>query len=178
MHAIGSQKAPPLGQPAILRGISPKIPHILCTLQFDMPPGVPHFIRHILFLPSLYLMAPQRVRKTVTPAEAGVQNLLKALDSRLRGNDRKGWFLTSYEFITLGYWELSVGHWELGIRHWLPASLPARKAYRPEGRAYSSERHCPCRCPSSVPVCLDLSGRSSESVDRCLCAYHSVSTPS
>jgi len=28
--------------------------------------------------------------KTVTPAEAGVQNSLKLLDSRFRGNDKNG----------------------------------------------------------------------------------------
>jgi hypothetical protein len=36
-------------------------------------------------------------RKVVTPAEAGVQKSLLGLDSRLRGNDRKGHFLTSCE---------------------------------------------------------------------------------
>jgi len=35
--------------------------------------------------------------KVVTPAEAGVQKSLLGLDSRLRGNDRKGHFLTSCE---------------------------------------------------------------------------------
>jgi hypothetical protein len=29
-------------------------------------------------------------RKTVIPVKAGIQNLLKKLDSRLRGNDKKG----------------------------------------------------------------------------------------
>ena len=31
------------------------------------------------------------------PAKAGIQNYLKTLDSRLRGNDAKGRFKTSYE---------------------------------------------------------------------------------
>ena len=35
----------------------------------------------------------------VTPAKAGVQKTLERLDSRLRGNDRKGRFPTSYESI-------------------------------------------------------------------------------
>jgi len=38
-----------------------------------------------------------RSPKDVTPAEAGVQKSLPGLDSRLRGNDRKGHFLTSCE---------------------------------------------------------------------------------
>ena len=33
------------------------------------------------------------------PAEAGIQNYLKTLDSRLRGNDAKGRFKTFYETI-------------------------------------------------------------------------------
>jgi hypothetical protein len=33
------------------------------------------------------------------PAEAGIQNYLKTLDSRLRGNDVKGRFKTFYETI-------------------------------------------------------------------------------
>jgi hypothetical protein len=35
------------------------------------------------------------------PAEAGIQNYLKTLDSRLRGNDVKGRFKTFYETIKL-----------------------------------------------------------------------------
>jgi hypothetical protein len=37
--------------------------------------------------------------KTVTPAEAGVQNSLNLLDSRFRGNDKKGEIATFYETI-------------------------------------------------------------------------------
>ena len=33
------------------------------------------------------------------PAKAGIQNYLKTLDSRLRGNDAKGRFKTFYETI-------------------------------------------------------------------------------
>ena len=33
---------------------------------------------------------PQKVRNSVMPAKAGIQNYLKTLDSRLRGNDVKG----------------------------------------------------------------------------------------
>ena len=35
--------------------------------------------------------------KTVTPAEAGVQNYLNLLDSRFRGNDKIGGITTFYE---------------------------------------------------------------------------------
>ena len=35
------------------------------------------------------------------PAKAGIQNYLKTLDSRLRGNDVKGCFKTFYETIIL-----------------------------------------------------------------------------
>ena len=35
------------------------------------------------------------------PAKAGIQNYLKALDSRLCGNDAKGRFKTFYETINL-----------------------------------------------------------------------------
>jgi hypothetical protein len=45
-------------------------------------------------------MRSQKVSQVVTPAKAGVQKHMKFLDSRLHGNDRKGQFWTSYEFIT------------------------------------------------------------------------------
>jgi hypothetical protein len=35
------------------------------------------------------------------PAKAGIQNYLKTLDSRLRGNDAKGSFKTFYETINI-----------------------------------------------------------------------------
>jgi hypothetical protein len=35
------------------------------------------------------------------PAKAGIQNYLKTLDSRLRGNDAKGRFNTFYETIKI-----------------------------------------------------------------------------
>jgi hypothetical protein len=35
------------------------------------------------------------------PAKAGIQNYLKSLDSRLRGNDVKGRFRTYYETIKI-----------------------------------------------------------------------------
>ena len=35
------------------------------------------------------------------PAKAGIQNYLKTLDSRLRGNDAKGRFKTFYETINV-----------------------------------------------------------------------------
>ena len=36
------------------------------------------------------------------PAKAGIQNYLKILDFRLRGNDAKGRFKTFYETINIG----------------------------------------------------------------------------
>jgi hypothetical protein len=38
----------------------------------------------------LNLTNPQKVRNSVMPAKAGIQNCLNILDSRLRGNDSKG----------------------------------------------------------------------------------------
>ena len=37
------------------------------------------------------------------PAKAGIQNYLRILDSRLRGNDAKGGFKTFYETINIRY---------------------------------------------------------------------------
>jgi len=39
--------------------------------------------------------------KAVTPANAGVQKWLIFLDSRVRGNDENGSFLTFYEFVNI-----------------------------------------------------------------------------
>ena len=44
-------------------------------------------------------MVSQKVSKAVTPAKAGVHKWLSFLDSRFRGNDNNGCFLTFYEFI-------------------------------------------------------------------------------
>ena len=41
----------------------------------------------------------EKVRNSVMPAKAGIQNYLKILDSRLRGNDIKGRLKTFYETI-------------------------------------------------------------------------------
>jgi len=43
-----------------------------------------------------------KVKSRVTPAEAGVHKYLKKLDSRLRGNDKKGRNSTFYETINIG----------------------------------------------------------------------------
>jgi len=40
------------------------------------------------------------------PAKAGIQNYLKTLDSRLRGNDAKGRFKAFYETINLNQLKL------------------------------------------------------------------------
>ena len=42
------------------------------------------------------------------PAKAGIQNYLKTLDSRLRGNDVKGCFKTFYETINLDYFKFQA----------------------------------------------------------------------
>jgi len=49
------------------------------------------------------------------PAKAGIQNHLKILDSRLRGNDAKGCFNTFYETINLKFWTLDFRFWIGGI---------------------------------------------------------------
>jgi hypothetical protein len=46
------------------------------------------------------------------PAKAGIQNYLKILDSRLRGNDVKGGFKTFYETIKSSNFEL-VSYFEI-----------------------------------------------------------------
>jgi len=43
------------------------------------------------------------------PAKAGIQNYLKTLDSRLRGNDAKGRFKTFYETIKFTMRDVSIG---------------------------------------------------------------------
>jgi hypothetical protein len=43
----------------------------------------------------------QKVPKFVTPAKAGVQNLLERLDYGFRRNDAKREFLTVYEFVNI-----------------------------------------------------------------------------
>ena len=42
------------------------------------------------------------------PAKAGIQNYLKTLDSRLRGNDIKGRFKTIYESIIIPLFHCSI----------------------------------------------------------------------
>jgi hypothetical protein len=55
------------------------------------------------------------------PAKAGIQNHLKILDSRLRGNDAKGDFKTFYETINNVFWlffeRLSEANPPFDIRH-------------------------------------------------------------
>jgi len=48
------------------------------------------------------------------PAKAGIQNYLKTLDSRLRGNDAEGRFQTFYETINLPKYHYSI----------IPSGLP------------------------------------------------------
>ena len=47
-------------------------------------------------------------RNSVMPAKAGIQNYLKILDSRLRGNDVKGRFKTYYETIKITPYDINV----------------------------------------------------------------------
>jgi len=47
------------------------------------------------------LMVQQKVTMIVTPAEAGVYNLLKILDSGFRRNDGKMKRMTFYEFVKI-----------------------------------------------------------------------------
>ncbi len=49
------------------------------------------------------------------PAKAGIQNYLKILDSRLRGNDVKGRFRTYYETINID------GIVKSRFKDWIPA---------------------------------------------------------
>ena len=53
-----------------------------------------------------FLMISSKVNNTVTPAEAGVQKVLKTLDSRLRGNDSIWGFQTSYEAVIFDWRKL------------------------------------------------------------------------
>jgi len=48
----------------------------------------------------------QKVRNSVMPAKAGIQNYLKTLDFRLRGNDAKGRFKTFYQSINLARFKI------------------------------------------------------------------------
>jgi len=52
---------------------------------------------------SSILTNPKKVRNSVMPAKAGIQNHLKILDSRLRGNDAKDGFKTFYEAINIEF---------------------------------------------------------------------------
>ena len=42
------------------------------------------------------------------PAKAGIQNYLKTLDSRLRGNDFKRRFETFFGTIIIGFWNFDI----------------------------------------------------------------------
>lgn len=54
-----------------------------------------------IFVRESNLMVSQKVPKFVTPAKAGVQNILERLDSGFRRNDAKREFLTFYEGVKL-----------------------------------------------------------------------------
>ena len=57
------------------------------------------------------------------PAKAGIQNYLKTLDSRLRGNDAKGRFKTFYETINFQSSIFNSGLSGLGLGHHLQGFL-------------------------------------------------------
>jgi hypothetical protein len=57
--------------------------------------------QHGLDRPNIVIDELVKSRKTVTPAKAGVHNLLECLDSRFRGNDKKGAKRTFYESINI-----------------------------------------------------------------------------
>ena len=50
-------------------------------------------------------MVSQKVSRAVTPAKPGVQSRggMISLDSRVRGNDENGRFLTFYEFVNIHF---------------------------------------------------------------------------
>jgi hypothetical protein len=48
-------------------------------------------------------MISQKISRSVTPAKAGVQNILKELDSGFRRNDETGQFQTFYETINFHF---------------------------------------------------------------------------
>jgi hypothetical protein len=50
----------------------------------------------------------EKVRNAVMPAEAGIQNYIKILDSRPCGKDAKGGFKTFYEIIIIHQNQLSI----------------------------------------------------------------------
>ena len=54
------------------------------------------------------------------PAKAGIQNYLKTLDSRLRGNDVKGRFKTFYETIIFHYPKI----YKIAISNFLTILVP------------------------------------------------------
>jgi hypothetical protein len=55
----------------------------------------------MLFAPAFILAEAVKSPKSVTPAKAGVQNLLISLESRFCGNEKKEEILTFYKIITL-----------------------------------------------------------------------------
>ena len=72
--------------------------------------------------------------KTVTPAEAGVQNSLNLLDSRFRGNDKNGEVTTFYETIKddnceFCYLIKELRDWELLIPKFLNPLIPKLKKH-------------------------------------------------
>ena len=73
------------------------------------------------------------------PAKAGIQNYLKILDSRLRGNDAKGGFKTVYETINLqlsasGGFGFSLKRLRVHIRYMALSAIAPRRMLDPNGR--------------------------------------------
>ena len=60
------------------------------------------------------------------PAKAGIQNYLKTLDSRLRGNDAKGRFKTFYENIKIIYGQIIL-YFSISMgKFFRPSSYPLK----------------------------------------------------
>ena len=61
------------------------------------------------------------------PAKAGIQNYLKTLDSRLRGNDAKRRFKTFYETINIGRSMFDVHLLKNPVRHNCNLRMPTKQ---------------------------------------------------
>ena len=87
------------------------------------------------------------------PAKAGIQNYLKILDSRLRGNDAKGGFKTFYETIDLqfsasGGSGFSLKRLRVHIRYMTLPAITPRRMLHPKGR-HRPRTHVACNAIAS-----------------------------
>jgi hypothetical protein len=77
----------------------------------------------IIFLTQFIIDDLVKSLKSVTPAEAGVQKSLNLLDSRFRGNDKKGEIETFYETVMIDSSLILFGSFLLS------GSIPTRCAF-------------------------------------------------